>query len=179
MTTAPQPVAKKLSSQALGLDFVLNENVTILIPLNTKEQPAQGRTQSGVVLDNVREISQALSISVYIDHSVSCEAQLHSIRKAMNEGYYRSTRKRDLDLQSLYQGLGAQIAAFPIQSEQGPSTKFDKLPAYDEVPSQSLDAPAQTRKKPRTEGESVIPSLAEQVKSLQDKMSASQLQQTA
>ncbi|KAF5697763.1 hypothetical protein FMUND_15301 [Fusarium mundagurra] len=151
LATVPQPVREKLSSQVLGLDFKLNENITILIPLDTKEQPMQGRTQSGVVLDNVREISRTNSISVYIDHTAVFEAQLNLIRTAINEGYYRSTRRSQLDLQSLYQGLGAQIARFPTQPEQVLGAQFEQLPAYDERPSSSLDTAAQKRKRPRSE----------------------------
>ncbi|KAF5638955.1 uncharacterized protein FTJAE_5026 [Fusarium tjaetaba] len=116
----PQPVRAKFSPQVLGLDFKLNENITVLIPLYAKEQPAQGKTQSGFVLDNIREISQMKSFSVYIDHSALFEAQLHEIRNAMNGGHYRFTRKRQLDLQSLYQGEGAKIAHLLPQPEQAP-----------------------------------------------------------
>ncbi|CVL12522.1 hypothetical protein FPRO06_13791 [Fusarium proliferatum] len=119
-----QPVRGKLISQVLGLDFKLNENITVLIPLNTKEQPMQGKTQSGAVLDNVREISQMTSFSVYIDHTASYGADPNSIRNVMNGGRYRFTCKRQLDLQSLYQGQGAQIAYLTPQ--------LDELPSYHE-----------------------------------------------
>ncbi|CCT76222.1 uncharacterized protein FFB20_13590 [Fusarium fujikuroi] len=143
LATVPQPVRGKHISQVLGLDFKLNENITVLIPLYTKEQPMQGKTQSGAVLDNVRVISQMTSFSVYINHTASHEADLNSIRNAMNGGRHRLTRKRHLDLQSLYQGQGAQIACLTPQS--------DELPAYDEVPSSSLDTTTQKRKRPRRE----------------------------
>ncbi|VTT73000.1 unnamed protein product [Fusarium fujikuroi] len=143
LTTVPQPVSEKLISKVLGLDFKLNENITVLIPLHAKEQPAQGKTQSGAVFDCVREIAQIKSFSVYIDHTDSHEAGLNSIRNAINRGRYRSTRKRQLDLQSLYQGQGARIARFPAPS--------DGLPAYDDLPSSSLDITTQKRKRPRRE----------------------------
>ncbi|RKL28129.1 hypothetical protein BFJ72_g12589 [Fusarium proliferatum] len=143
LTTVPQAVSEKLISKVLGLDFKLNENITVLIPLHAKEQRAQGKTQSGAVFDCVREIAQIKSFSVYIDHTDSNEAGLNFIGNAISRGRYRSTRKRQLDLQSLYQGQGARIARFPPQ--------LDELPAYDEVPSSSLDTTTQKRKRPRRE----------------------------
>ncbi|CVL07257.1 uncharacterized protein FMAN_16243 [Fusarium mangiferae] len=143
LATVPQPAGGKLSSKVLGLDFKLNENIAVLIPLHAKEQPAQGKTQSGVVIDCVRQIAQIKSCHVYIDHTDSHEAGLSSIRNAINGGRYRSTRKRQLDLQSLYQGQGARIARFPAPS--------DRIPAYDDVPSSSLDTATQKRKRPRRE----------------------------
>ncbi|CZR49559.1 uncharacterized protein FPRO_15918 [Fusarium proliferatum ET1] len=138
LATISQPSRGKLSSQVLGLDFKLNENITVLIPLHAKKQPVQGKTQSGVVLDFIREISQIKFFSVYIDHTYSHEAGLNSIRNAIDGGRYRSTRKRQLDLQSLHQGQGTQITRFPSQSEG--------LPAYDDVPSSSLNITTQKRK---------------------------------
>ncbi|KAF5721146.1 hypothetical protein FGLOB1_354 [Fusarium globosum] len=91
LATVPQPARGKLSSKALGLDFKLNENITVLVPLHAKEQPAQVKTQSGVVIDCVREIAQIKSFYVYIDHSDSHEAGPNSIRNGINEGRYRST----------------------------------------------------------------------------------------
>ncbi|KAH7173088.1 hypothetical protein DER46DRAFT_498734 [Fusarium sp. MPI-SDFR-AT-0072] len=168
LATVPQPVRGKPSSQVLGLYFKLNENVTVLIPLDTKEQPAQGKTQSGVVLDNVREISQIRSFSVYIDHTASHEAKLNSIRNAINEGCYRFTRKRQVDLQSLYQGQSAQIAHLTPQ--------LDELPAYDDVPSSSLHITTQRRKRPRRElndhESEISTSGAETLKALSQKMAA-------
>lgn len=175
LATVPQPVSEKLSPQVLGLDFKLNENITVLIPLHAKEQPAQGKTQSGVVIDCVREISQITSFSVYIDHTDSHEAGLNSIRNAINGGRYRSSRKRQLDLQSLYQGQGARIARFPAPS--------DELPAYDDVPSSSLEIPTQKRKRARRELNDVesetSPSGVETLETLSQKMATFELWKTS
>ncbi|KAG4267593.1 hypothetical protein FPRO04_12748 [Fusarium proliferatum] len=170
LTTVPQPVSEKLISKVLGLDFKLNENITVLITLHAKEQPAQGKTQSGAVFDCVREIAQIKSFSVYIDHTDSHEAGLNSIGNAISRGRYRSTRKRQLDLQSLYQGQGARIARFPPQS--------DELPAYDEVPSSSLDTTTQKRKRPRRELIDHV-SGAETLEDLSQKMAAFDLWKTS
>ncbi|KAF5578851.1 hypothetical protein FPCIR_11394 [Fusarium pseudocircinatum] len=183
LSPVPQPVRAKLSSQVLGLDFKLNENITILIPLYAKEQPAQGKTHSGVVLDHIREIVQMKSFSVYIDHSALFETQLHSIRNAMNGGHYRFTRKRQLDLQSLYQGEGAKIAHLIPQPEQVPRTQLEQLPAYDEVPSSSSDITTQKRKRPRREPNdhdketSLLE--AETLQTLHERMAAFELRQTS
>ncbi|KAI1693521.1 hypothetical protein Ddc_22756 [Ditylenchus destructor] len=149
--TLPQPVQAKLSSEVLRLDFKLNQNITVLFPLYAKEQPAQGKTQSGVILDHIREISEMKSFSVYIHHSALFEAQLQPICNAINRGHYRFTRKKQLDLQSHYQGEGAKITHLLPQPEQVPRTQLERLPAYDEVPSSSLDITAQKRKRPRRE----------------------------
>ncbi|KAF5618174.1 hypothetical protein F25303_13085 [Fusarium sp. NRRL 25303] len=174
LAIVPRPVRGNLISQVFGLDFKLNENNTALIPLHTKEHPMQGKTLSGAVLDNVREISQMTSFSVYIDHTASHEADLNSIRNAINEGRLRFTRKRQLDLQSLYQGQGAQIALFPPQ--------LDKQPAYDDVPSSSLDITTQKRKRPRRElndhESETSPSGAETLKELSQRMAAFELWKT-
>ncbi|KAF5553531.1 hypothetical protein FMEXI_2370 [Fusarium mexicanum] len=183
LAPVPQPVRNKLISQVLGFDFKLNENVTVLIPLQTKEQPMQGRTQSGVVLNNVREISHVASLSVYIDYSASCEAQLNSIRNAPNKGCYRSACNRQLDLQSLYNGQGAQIARFCTEPGQVPRTQLEQLPAYDEVASSSSNTAAQKRKRPRVEPhgqESGRTSLeAEGLQALNERMAAFELRQTS
>ncbi|KAF5547497.1 hypothetical protein FNAPI_8526 [Fusarium napiforme] len=183
LPTVPQPVRAKLSSQVICLDFKLNENITVLIPLYAKEQPAQGKTQSGLVLDNIREISQIKSFSVYIDYSALFEVQLHEIRNAMNGGHYRFTRKRQLDLQSLYQGEGAKIAHLLPQLEQAPRAQRDQLPAYDEVPSSSSDVTTQKRKRPRREPndhDSETSLLeAETLKTLHERMAAFELRQTS
>ncbi|KAF5227539.1 hypothetical protein FANTH_14746 [Fusarium anthophilum] len=42
LAPVPEPARNKLSSEVLSLNFKLNEKITILIPLDTKEQPAQG-----------------------------------------------------------------------------------------------------------------------------------------
>ncbi|GKU23140.1 unnamed protein product [Fusarium langsethiae] len=151
LATIPQPVETKLNSPVLRLDFKLKENVTTLIPRYVTEEPQQGRTQSGVVLDNVREISQTTSISVYIEHSASHEAQLNSIQNALNKGNCQSTRKSQLDLQSLYQGQGAKIACFRTQSNGVPFTGPDLPPAYNEVPSSTLGTPKQKTKRRRVD----------------------------
>ncbi|KAF5579021.1 uncharacterized protein FSUBG_13671 [Fusarium subglutinans] len=183
LAPVPQPVRNKLISQVLGLDFKLNEHVIVLTPLQTKEQPMQGRTQSGVVLDNIREISQMASLSVYIDYSASCEAQLNSIRNALNEGRYRSACNRQLDLQSLYNGQGAQIARFSTESEQLPRTQLEQLPAYDEVASSSSNTAAQKRKRPRVEPHGQeserTPLEAESLQALNERMAAFELRQTS
>ncbi|RBA15910.1 hypothetical protein FPRO05_12131 [Fusarium proliferatum] len=44
LATVPQAARGKLSSKVLGLDFKLNENITVLIPLHAKEHPARGKT---------------------------------------------------------------------------------------------------------------------------------------
>lgn len=164
-----------LISQVLGLDFKLNENNTALIPLHTKEHPMQGKTQSGAVLDNVREISQMTSFSVYIDHTASHEADLNAIRNVMNGGRHRFTRKRQLDLQSLYQGQGAQIARLTPQ--------LDELPSYDDVTSSPLDIITQKRKRPRRElidhESETSPSGAETLEDLSQKMAAFDLWKTS
>ncbi|KAF5986988.1 hypothetical protein FBULB1_2194 [Fusarium bulbicola] len=151
LAPAPEPVRNKLSSPVLRLDFKLNETITILIPLDTKEQPSQGKTQSGAVLDKIRQISQLLSLSVYIYHDASFKAQLDAIRNKIPERNYRFIRNRQLDLQSLYNGQGAQIARFSTESEQVPRAQLEQLPAYDEVASSSSNTAAQKRKRPRVE----------------------------
>lgn len=58
LSTIPEPVKRKLNSPVLRLDFKLSDNITTLIPLYAREQPKQGRTHSGVVLDSVLKISK-------------------------------------------------------------------------------------------------------------------------
>ncbi|GKU08280.1 hypothetical protein FLAG1_08509 [Fusarium langsethiae] len=151
LTTIPQPVETKLNSPVLRLDFKLKENVTTLIPRYVTEEPQQGRTQSGVVLDKVREISQTTSISVYIEHSASDKARLNSIQNALNKGNCQSTCKSQLDLQSLYQDQGVKIACFRTQSNGVPFTGPDLPPAYNEVLSSTLGTPKQKTKRRRVD----------------------------
>lgn len=180
LSTIPEPVKRKLNSPVLRLDFKLSDNITTLIPLYATEQPKQGRTHSGVVLDSVLKISQATSISVYISHDASYEAQLNSIRNSLNKGYYQSIPKSQLDLQRLYQGQGTKIAFLHTQSEEAYVTEPDQLPSYPNLQSPSLGRPMQL-KRPRVEHDEckddMISSLAEAVKAMQEKVASYEIQQ--
>ncbi|EKJ74359.1 hypothetical protein FPSE_05430 [Fusarium pseudograminearum CS3096] len=181
LSTIPEPVERKLNSPVLRLDFRLSDNITTLIPLYAREQPKQGRTHSGVVLDSVLEISQATSISVYINHSASYEAQLNSIRNSLNEGYYQSIPKTQPDLQRLYQGQGAKIAHLHTQPKEASATEPDQLPSYHDTQLPSSGRLIQLKKRPRVEDDeykdNMISSLIEAVKAMQEKVSFLEIQQ--
>ncbi|CEF77876.1 unnamed protein product [Fusarium graminearum] len=131
----PEPVAKKLKSSVLRLDIKLRDKINTIIPSDTDGIPLQGRKYSGVIFDNVRQISQAKSISIFIKHSAPYEAELHSFGEPINNGHYQSTGKSQPDLQSLYQGVGAKRLDFSTQSKKALGSEPSHLPAYKEVAS--------------------------------------------
>lgn len=180
LSTIPEPVERKINSPILRLDFKLSDNITTLIPLYTIEQPKQGRTHSGVILDSVLQISQATSISVYINHNASYETQLNSIRNSLSKGYYQSILKSQFDLQRLYQGEGAKIAYLHTQSKEVSGTQPDQLPSYHNLQSPSSGRLIQL-KRPRVEHDEckddMISSLVEAVKALQEKVASYEIQQ--
>ncbi|CAF3495175.1 hypothetical protein SNK03_005734 [Fusarium graminearum] len=170
----PEPVAKKLKSSVLRLDIKLRDKINTIIPSDTDGIPLQGRKYSGVIFDNVRQISQAKSISIFIKHSAPYEAELHSFGEPINNGHYQSTGKSQPDLQSLYQGVGAKRLDFSTQSKKALGSEPSHLPAYKEVASPILDGSMQPRKRPRVEhGEGdITPPSAEDLRSLQERFAS-------
>lgn len=170
----PEPVAKKLKSSVLRLDIKLRDKINTIIPSDTDGIPLQGRKYSGVIFDNVRQISQAKSISIFIKHSAPYEAELHSFGEPINNGHYQSTGKSQPDLQSLYQGVGAKRLDFSTQSKKALGSEPSHLPAYNEVASPILDGSMQPRKRPRVEhGEGdITPPSAEDLRSLQERFAS-------
>ncbi|KAF4426582.1 hypothetical protein F53441_14118 [Fusarium austroafricanum] len=141
----PNEVEQEFESTALCLRFQLSCNLDILVPTLALEPPCPGRARSGLVLDAVREFTQATVFSIYIEARDAPSPELHSISDAISRGLFKPPPNRRYQLASMYAGLGAKVVQFPVESTIAP-------PAYDQTeppPPPPPIEPKNDRKRPR------------------------------
>ncbi|PNP83707.1 hypothetical protein FNYG_02924 [Fusarium nygamai] len=135
----PDEVRDKFHSSTLLLDFRLNQNPKLIVSIEAEEPLAPLRTQSGTVLDALRELANVTLFSVYIRNSATSKAHLQKIRQAISEGL--SLFIQD-DLTTMFRGTGGKVVTLPSLTQLPP-------PCYDETEPPPPPAPIYDRKRPR------------------------------
>ncbi|KAJ4045307.1 hypothetical protein NW756_013351 [Fusarium oxysporum] len=137
--SVPDEVRDKFHSSTLLLDFRLNQCPKLLVCVEADEPLSPQRTQSGAVLDALRELANVTVFSVYIANSATSKAQLQQIRHAISDGL--SLFIQD-DLTTMFRGTGGKVVTLPSSKQLPP-------PAYDETEPPPPPAPIYDRKRPR------------------------------
>ncbi|RKK85926.1 hypothetical protein BFJ71_g14016 [Fusarium oxysporum] len=137
--SVPDEVRDKFHSSTLLLDFRLNQRPKLLVSVEADEPLSPQRTQSGAVLDALRELANVTVFSVYIANSATSKAQLQQIRHAISDGLFLFIQD---DLTTMFRGTGGKVVTLPSSTQLPP-------PAYDETEPPPPPAPIYDRKRPR------------------------------
>jgi hypothetical protein len=142
-------IQQEFESAALCLNITLNHHLTVLVPTPALEPLSPARKHSGVVLDAIRDLSNATVLSIYIE-ARAAPSSLQSISDAASEGLLKSSRSLRYNLASMYGGLGAKLVDLSAQTALPP-------PAYHETepppPPPPIDC-GHTKKRPRQDSQS-------------------------
>jgi hypothetical protein len=123
--TVPTAVQQEFESIALCLNLTLNHHLNVLVPTRALEPLSPARRHSGVVLDAIRDLSNATVLSIYIE-ARAAPPTLQSISHAASEGQLKSFRSLRYHLASMYGGLGAKLVNLSVDTALPP-------PSYDET----------------------------------------------
>ncbi|KAF5691710.1 hypothetical protein FCIRC_288 [Fusarium circinatum] len=137
--SVPDEVRDKFHSSTLLLDFRLNQNPKLIVSVEAEEPLSPLRTQSGTVLDALRELANVTVFSIYIRNSATSKAHLQKIRQAVSDGL--SLFIQD-DLNTMFRGTGGKIVTLPSPAQLPP-------PSYEETEPPPPPAPIYDRKRPR------------------------------
>lgn len=135
----PDDVRDKFHSSTLLLNFRLNQNPKLIVSVEAEEPLSPLRTQSGTVLDALRELANVTAFSIYIKNSAASKAHFQKIRQAVSEGV--SLFIQD-DLTTMFRGMGGKVVTLSSPTQLPP-------PSYDETEPPPPPAPIYDRKRPR------------------------------
>ncbi|CEI66198.1 hypothetical protein FVEN_g4404 [Fusarium venenatum] len=142
-------IQQEFESAALCLNVTLNHHLNVLVPTPALEPLSPARKHSGVVLDAIRDLSNATVLSIYVE-ARAAPPSLQSISDAASDGRLKSFRSLRYNLASMYGGLGAKLVHLLAQTALPP-------PAYDEAGSPPPPPPidcSHTKKRPRQDSQS-------------------------
>ncbi|KAJ4129066.1 hypothetical protein NW768_007597 [Fusarium equiseti] len=140
--TVSNAIGEVFASTVLSLDFALNSPHSIIVQVGVPEPLCPARKLSGAVVDAIRDLSKATTLSICIE-TRDAPPQLQNVSDAVSHGRFDSFRSTRYDIASLYGGLGGKVIT---PSEPAP-------PTYDEAASSPpLPPPIEpSRKRPRQE----------------------------
>ncbi|KAG6995993.1 hypothetical protein FOFC_07591 [Fusarium oxysporum] len=145
-TTGPESTRPKFTSYVTRLDFRLNKSLDVLVPTNAQDPLIPARAYSGVVLDAIRQLSNATPLSIYVQDTVLSNKDLQCLSDAFNQGLFKSVRSSQHALASLYGGNGAKIIRLSAQTGQSP-------PPYREITPPPPSAPIYNKKRSRQDSQ--------------------------
>ena len=122
--TVPNAIGEVFQSTVLSLDFTLNSPPSIIAQVGIPEPLCPARKLSGSVVDAIRDLSNATTLSICIE-ARDAPPQLQSVSDGVSHGKFESFRSTRYDIASLYGGLGGKVIT---PSEPAP-------PTYDEAAS--------------------------------------------
>lgn len=150
----PSINAQSLSSTWTGLHMALHTAADLVAPAFAGLTPKN--KASGQILDQLRLVSGALELSVYVSHKLLSKAHLQLLCGAVSLPDWRSTPGQ-ADLKCLYHGKGGKVVCGGSVSDPPPSlpNPFNESPpSYAEAgPSPPIADPSQLRGKKRRRDE--------------------------
>ncbi|KAI8396314.1 hypothetical protein FOFC_20861 [Fusarium oxysporum] len=90
-TTGSESTRPKFTSYVTRLDFQLSKSLDVLVPASTQEPLIPARAYSGTVLDSIRQLSNATSLSIYVQDNVLSKNDLQYLTDAFSQGLFKST----------------------------------------------------------------------------------------
>ncbi|KAL4731019.1 hypothetical protein ACLX1H_003061 [Fusarium chlamydosporum] len=145
--TVSDTVQQEFKSITYCLRLRLSHPPDVLLPTAALEPVCPARAPSGVVLDAIRELSQATAFSIYIEaREAPSNPGFPAVRDALQQGHFKSFRSTRFHLASMYGGLGAKLVNLSSEASAPP-------PSYNEVESSPPPPPVDSRKRPREDSE--------------------------
>ncbi|KAF4998998.1 hypothetical protein FGRMN_2797 [Fusarium graminum] len=176
-STIPSDVIKRALNCTISdrLHFQLDTKPTLLVPADAREPIVAARPRSGKIIDDLHQLSQITSLSIYIKDTIISNNQLESITNGVSQRYLKSFPSPDFDISRMYGGKGAKTITLPDPDPKPPSYTEHTPPPYtkpESLPS-AIDPP-DTRKRARqnSDGESSISQVWEELQKMQKRMVA-------
>ncbi|KAF5265616.1 hypothetical protein FOXYS1_3566 [Fusarium oxysporum] len=144
----PPAIGEAFKSTALSLDFTLKCSPTIIVHADAVEPLSPSKKSSGVVLDAIRDLSKATTLSIYIE-ARDAPSKLQDISDAASQGLFKSCSTR-YHIASMYGGIGGKIIDL---AETAPPPSYEETASSPPPPPPPIELPSKKRPRQDTDPE--------------------------
>ncbi|KAG7404026.1 hypothetical protein Forpe1208_v015701 [Fusarium oxysporum f. sp. rapae] len=145
----PTAIGEAFKSTALSLDFTLKCSPTIIVHTGAVEPLSPSKKSSGVVLDAIRDLSKATTLSIYIE-ARDAPPKLQDISDAASQGLFKSCSTR-YHIASMYGGIGGKL--IDSSAETAPPPSYEETASSPPPPPPPIELPSKKRPRQDTDPE--------------------------